>query len=76
MKANNGTGNNEARDLWQTPTKLYSVLHNQYGCEFDCCATFENAKTSWFSDDFEDMRSVKQMAWMNPPFSKAGEMPR
>ena len=76
-KANNGSGNNEARDEWQTPQKLWDQLNNQYSFTFDCCANEENTKCNSFSSDFKmdlDIISKEDICWMNPPFSKAREM--
>lgn len=75
MKANNGSGNIESRDEWETPQWLFDRLKNQYDITFDCCATKNNTKTKEFSkEDFQDIREVKGIAWMNPPFSKAYSM--
>ena len=77
MKGNNGTGNNESRDLWQTKQELFDMLDSQYNFTFDCCASKENKKCSKFSDDFLSINSdslKEEVCWMNPPFSKALEM--
>ena len=78
MKANNGSGNIESRDEWETPQWLFDELHKQYKFDYDCCAKYSNKKTNEFSTNlkkipdywFEDMKCC----WMNPPFSKALEM--
>lgn len=79
MKANNGSGNNEARDSWETPIKLFEELDKQYNFKFDCCATKYNKKCFYFASDF--LKTEKgiwiinnEPGWMNPPFSKAYEM--
>ena len=41
MKGNDGTGNNELRDSWQTPQKLFDQLNEQYKFNFDI---FKNEK--------------------------------
>lgn len=75
MKANNGTGNNESRDLWETKDDLFSLLNAQYAFCFDCCANEKNRKTLYFSSDFEKEKDLDGfMCWMNPPFSKATAM--
>ena len=77
MKANDGTGNNEERDDWETPKELFRILNNQYRFTFDCCATNDNKKTKFYSEDFLDVKkeNIKHWScWMNPPFSKAREM--
>lgn len=75
MKANNGTGNIESRDEWETPQWLFDILHKQFDFKYDCCASKENTKTEEFSEiDFQDIGLVRSTAWMNPPFSKALEM--
>ena len=73
-KGNNGTGNNENRDDWETPQELFDTLNKQYNFEFDCCATINNTKCESYCRDFLKQESIKQTAWMNPPFSKAKEM--
>ena len=72
MKANNGKGNNESRDTWETPKWLFDILNKQYRFTFDCCTSPLNRKTQNYSDNFqrEDYYGAKK-AWMNPPFSKA-----
>jgi hypothetical protein len=78
MKGNNGNGNIETRDDWETPQWLFDLLDEQYNFTFDCCATKENKKTRLFSNDF--IKQVKtnfrspHILWMNPPFTKANEM--
>lgn len=75
MKANNGSGNNESRDEWQTPQWLFDILDNQYNFVFDCCASIANRKKHFYSYNFEKSKYIGiKMAWMNPPFSKASEM--
>lgn len=80
MKANNGSGDNPARDLWQTPKELFDTLNKQYDFNFDCCASKENKKCEFWHDDFEKVGTEEaglsddSIAWMNPPFSKAREM--
>ncbi len=77
MKANNGSGNNETRDEWQTPKWLFEILDNEYNFIFDCCSIKENKKTDLFSSNFENIRrnEINNMCcWMNPPFSKAETM--
>lgn len=75
MKGNDGTGNTEERDTWQTPQWLFEKLDNQYKFEFDCCASNDNSKCEEFSSNFEFMmHEVDEESWMNPPFSKAHEM--
>ena len=74
--ANNGSGNNINRDDWETPQWLYDLLNEQYGFNFDCCATLDNAKSS-FAENFLDTSKLFMnihIAWMNPPFSKARTM--
>ncbi len=74
MKENDGTGNIEARDEWQTPEWLFDKLMLQYGFCYDCCASHVNKKTERFSGNFLKTKDVRGYAWMNPPFSKALEM--
>ena len=74
MGGNNGSGNIESRDEWKTPLWLYDLLNNQYEFGFDCCATKENAKEFFFSEDFLSVFKVNHNSWMNPPFSKARQM--
>lgn len=77
MKANNGSGNTIERDDWQTPKLLFDILNEQYGFDFDCCADENNKKCDTWEDDFLDLdefNSENDMAWMNPPFSKAEHM--
>jgi hypothetical protein len=78
-RGNNGLGNNEGRDSWETPGWLFGILNKQYDFSFDCCATVENTKVKKipgfsFSSDFEKTRKIRGPAWMNPPFSKAQKM--
>ena len=73
-KGNDGTGNIESRDLWQTKQELFDLLDSQYNFTFDCCASEENKKCSKFSDDFLSIESDSlkgYICWMNPPFSKS-----
>jgi len=44
MKGNNGSGNIEERDVWQTPKELFDKLNQQYSFELDCCASENNTK--------------------------------
>jgi hypothetical protein len=77
MKGNNGSGNIESRDEWETPQWLFDILHKQFNFSVDCCANYQNHKCSVWSDiDFLDYftDSDDLVHWMNPPFSKALEM--
>jgi len=75
MKANNGIGNNESRDKWETPQWLFKELNKQFDFTFDCCATLDNSKCQYSSDNFETIKTfLPRTCWMNPPFSKALEM--
>lgn len=75
MKGNNGTGNIEERDDWQTPQWLFKDLNKQYNFTFDCCAEENSTKCETWSSDFLDIIEVGNVAcWMNPPFSKAMHM--
>lgn len=40
-KGNDGKGNNESRDSWQTSKELFDKLNKQYKFELDCCASAE-----------------------------------
>ncbi len=76
MKGNDGTGNVEERDDWQTPQWLFDRLQKQYKFTFDCCATKVNSKCKEYTKEFEYYWSIKpsDVCWMNPPFSKAQDM--
>ena len=77
MKGNDGTGNIESRDLWQTNQELFDLLDSQYEFTFDCCASQENKKCPKFTDDFLSRQKdylKDNICWMNPPFSKSKEM--
>lgn len=76
MKGNNGTGNKEERDDWQTPQLLFDKLNKQYQFTFDCCASKENSKCQYWSGDLKYYMFIqsKDICWMNPPFSKAEEL--
>lgn len=74
MKANNGKGNNPLRDKWKTPSEIFEPLNQQYNFMFDCCADNENNLCKYFSDDFESIDIINEIAWMNPPFSIAWKM--
>ena len=74
MRGNDGTGNIEERDLWETKQELWDKLDSQYTFLFDCCANKDNCKTFEFSNDFLNVKRCGEVAWMNPPFSKAREM--
>ena len=76
MKANNGSGNNESRDIWETPKWLFHDLNRQYHFDLDCCATEKNRKVGDFSNNFLRFRAISlfKCVWMNPPFSKAYDM--
>ena len=75
MKANNGSGNNEERDRWETPNWLFDILKGQYPFSFDCCASVMNHKTYQYTVNFlEFVNKDDHLCWMNPPFSKAEEM--
>lgn len=75
MKANNGTGNNESRDDWETPQELWDKLNKQYDFAMDWCASESNHKTELWTDDIKNTGVLPEtMCWMNPPFSKAKEM--
>ena len=76
MKGNDGTGNVEERDDWHTPQWLFDKLDKQYNFRLDCCATKENTKCMFFETDFlnRNLNNDENLAWMNPPFSKAYDM--
>lgn len=75
MKGNNGLGNIPERDLWETKQSFWDKLNEQYGFNFDCCASFNNRKTQKFSSELQNVTSLGgHMCWMNPPFSKAKDM--
>lgn len=72
MKGNNGTGNNNERDIWETPQKLWDELNLQYNFKLDCCANFKNTKLkNNYTDKLETYGWKTTCGWMNPPFSKA-----
>ena len=76
-KGNDGKGNIESRDLWQTKQELFDLLDSQYKFTFDCCANFNNKKTPLYTDNFlsvQPIRMAHHICWMNPPFSKSKEM--
>jgi len=73
-KGNDGTGNIEDRDDWQTPQWLFDKIDKQYNFQFDCCANNKNSKCAYHSEDFLNEKPLGGMAWMNPPFTKAYEM--
>jgi len=72
-QGNDGSGNVEERDDWQTPQWLFDKLDEQYKFSFDCCATKENTKCIRFTNNFNGNAGVihNSIVWMNPPFSKA-----
>lgn len=75
MKANNGSGDNESRDSWETPQWLWDKLYNQYRFTFDCCANVMNHKHHCYTVNFLEWSNKEdEICWMNPPFSKAEEM--
>jgi len=76
MKGNNGSGNNESRDSWETPQELWNKLNKQYNFTFDCCSNGINSKCNSWTSNFEMWVSagIKHICWMNPPFSKAEVM--
>lgn len=73
-KGNDGKGDTQERDLWETNDDLWDELNRQYHFEFDCCASHKNTKTKLFASDFEGIENVIGVAWMNPPFTKARAM--
>lgn len=80
-KGNDGSGNNVSRDDWETPQWLFNKLEKEFEFDFDCCASEENHKCNFWSDEFLEVDTDKQaglyndeVAWINPPFSKAKEM--
>lgn len=76
MKGNNGSGNIEKRDFWQTPNELFIKLNKQYKFFIDCCANEHNTKCNKFFTDFESVDFIHDniVCWMNPPFSKVSDM--
>ena len=76
MKGNDGTGNIEERDNWQTPQWLFDKLNKQYRFTQDCCADEKNTKCDIWCDNFLDFKNFfkSDVCWMNPPFSKALHM--
>ncbi len=75
IKANNGKGNIEDRDDWETPNLLFDRLDEQYKFIFDCCASKNNKKCLYWSKDFKEIKTaLHYVCWMNPPFSKARGM--
>jgi len=73
-KGNDGKGSVPERDLWRTDQSFWDILNKQYSFKFDCCASLLDSKTKSFSSDFEKIKVVNTVAWMNPPFSKARRM--
>jgi len=74
-KGNDGSGNNENRDDWETPDIVFLPLNKEYNFTFDCCASPNNKKCEKFSSDFLNENNLKdEICWINPPFSKAKEM--
>jgi hypothetical protein len=73
-KGNDGKGNIPERDIWETPQEFWNTLNKQFDFKFDCCANEKNTKTKEFSDYFESLDVVENMAWMNPPFSNSTKM--
>ena len=49
-KGNDGTGNIEERDDWETPQWLFDILNAQYNFDFDCCADDKNTKCHAWGD--------------------------
>lgn len=74
MQGNNGKGNKENRDDWETPNEMFENLNKQYKFNFDCCASEQNHKLKNWTNDFTNLTYIDRVCWMNPPFSKAGEM--
>jgi len=74
MKGNDGTGNIEERDDWQTPQWLFDKINKQYDFTFDCCAEEDNSKCDQFPEDILKCKIITEVSWMNPPFSKADAM--
>ena len=77
MKGNNGSGNIEERDLWETDQDLFDILNEQYNFQIDCCASENNKKCFFYYDDFINQYTTickDSINWMNPPFSKANLM--
>ena len=75
MKGNNGTGNIEERDDWETPQWLFDKLDLTFCFSFDCCASYKNAKCENFTTDFLNRKEIiPGVSWMNPPFSRAEDM--
>ena len=74
-KGNDGSGDNQSRDEWQTKQEFWDELNKQYNFGFDCCADINNKKTEFFARDFLTMiPNFDLICWMNPPFSKANIM--
>ena len=73
-KGNDGKGDIPERDLWETKQELFDILNKQFNFTFDCCANKDNKKCVNFSNDFENINDIKEVAWMNPPFSNALKM--
>ena len=74
-KGNDGTGNIEERDNWETPQWLFDILNKQYDFKIDCCSDRENSKCPKSFSDFEYYQGdIKGGCWMNPPFSNAYNM--
>jgi len=73
-KGNDGKGNVPERDLWETEQAFWNKLNKQYNFTFDCCANESNTKTKVWTDNFESIKFVGGVAWMNPPFSRARRM--
>lgn len=76
MQGNNGKGNIEERDDWETPTPLFTALNKDYKFTYDCCCSLENSKCEKGAIVFQAVGSklYNEVCWMNPPFSKAFEM--
>jgi phage N-6-adenine-methyltransferase len=61
-----------ATDLWSTPQATFDALNQEFGFEWDVCATTENAKcvNYWTEGDDGLAQDWEGICWMNPPYGR------
>lgn len=63
------------QDNWETPQWLYDELNEEFNFYIDLCATRENKKCRWWTEDYfqwgiiESAKPSNISAFMNPPYS-------
>lgn len=59
-------------DLWETPTKLFTQLNQEFNFTLDLAANSSNYFTTGYLSDSlnKDWHTLEGWLWLNPPYSR------